>query len=142
MKRNQSYLKNILCNLKPKIIFLQELWLPYNEHTTLDKLHPEYSLKLSTPDMFQQPEDLLVVKGHVWHGVAVGWRMEMSACVTRLATTCDRVSGIKLPLQEKSLLLLSYFAPTVGHDDDFIDSICSLTEFLLLHASSDDQVIL
>ena len=141
MKRNQSYLKNILSNLKPKIIFLQEIWLPYSEHSTLDKLHPEYSFKISTPDMFTQPEDLLGAQGHDWHGVAIGWRREISACVTQLAPTCDRVTGIKLPLKERSILLLSYYAPTAGHDEDFRDSICSLTELLLLHSSPGDQIV-
>ena len=121
-RRNQLYLQNLLLNLKPKIIFLQEIWLPYSDHKTLDKLHPEYSFKISTPDMFQHPEDLLVARGHVWHGVAVGWRSDMSACVEQLASTSDRVAGIKIPLQGKSLLLLSYYAPTAGHDEDFLDS--------------------
>ena len=89
--------------------------------------------------MLHQPEDQLVAQGHVWHGVAVGWRIEMNAGITQLASACDRVTGVKLPLKEKSLLLLSYYTPTAGHDEDFLDSICSLSEFLAQHSSPEDR---
>ena len=66
----------------------------------------------------------------------------MNAGITQLASACDRVTGVKLPLKEKSLLLLSYYAPTAGHDEDFLDSICSLSEFLVQHSSPGDQIII
>ena len=73
--------------------------------------------------MFSHPEDLLGKPGHVWHGVAVGWRNDINA-------------------YENSLLLLSYYAPTAGQDCDFIDSICSLSELLLQHLLPGDQIMI
>ena len=142
VKRNQHYLTYLLCNLKPKVIFLQEIWLPFHEQSTLSSLHPEYSFTISTPDMFQQPEDVLQKAGHVWHGVAVGWRRDLAASICSLESTCDRLSGVRLSLQQRSLLLLSYYAPTAGKDDDYLDSICNLSDFLQQHTSPGDGIII
>ena len=116
-RRNRHYLSHLLCNSKPKIVFLQEIWLPYSDQNTLNSYHPDYSFKISTPDMFQHPEDLLAKPKHVWHGVAVGWRKDIGAGIIHLENSCARISGVKISLQEKSLLLLSFYAATSGKDD-------------------------
>ena len=92
--------------------------------------------------MFSHPEDLLGKPGHVWHGVAVGWRNDINAYVSPIESSCDRISGVKMSLNENSLLLLSYYAPTAGQDCDFIDSICSLSELLLQHLLPGDQIMI
>ena len=142
VKRNQHYLSYLLCKLQPKVIFLQEIWLPFHEQSILSSLHPDYSFTISTPDMYRQPEDLLQNPGHVWHGVAVGWRRDIAASITPLENTCDRIAGVKLNLQQRSLLLLSYYAPTAGKDDDYLDSVCNLSDFLRQYLSPGDGVII
>ena len=57
--------------------------------------------------------------GHVWHGVAVGWRNDISPCINHLESTSERIAGVRLTLHDKSLILLSYYAPTSGHDEAF-----------------------
>ena len=141
-KRNQHYLLHLLSNVQPKILFLQEIWIPYSERRLLDSFHPDYSFVISTPDMLSNPEDLLLKPAHVWHGVAVGWRKNIAACITPLDSNCARISGAKISLQDHSILLLSYYAPTAGQDEEFLESVCDLSDFLLKHLSLGDQVII
>ena len=51
-RRNRHYLSHLLCNSKPKIVFLQEIWLPYSDQNTLNSYHPDYSFKISTLTCF------------------------------------------------------------------------------------------
>ena len=92
--------------------------------------------------MFQDPEDLMQRSGHVWHGVAVGWRNDIGPCINHLASTSERITGVKLALQDKSLLLLSFYAPTSGHDEAFLESVCDLSDFLVQHMNPGDKVII
>ena len=133
---------HLLSTTQPKIVLLQEIWLPHFEHRNLSNLFPEYSFTISTPDMLQNPEDLMVKPSHVWHSVAVGWRKDIGHCVSMLESTCDRLSGVKITLKDKSLILLSYYAPTAGKDDEFLESICDTSDFLHQHLSPGDQVIM
>ena len=92
--------------------------------------------------MLQNPEDLMVNPSHVWHGVAVGWRKDIGHCVSVLESTCDRLSGVKITLKNKALLILSYYAPTAGKDDDFLGSVCDVSDFLHRYMSPGDQLII
>ena len=92
--------------------------------------------------MFINPEDLLSNPAHVWHGVAVGWRNDIGASISILESTCDRISGVKMSLCDNSLLLLSFYAPTAGQDDDFLESLCNLSDYLLQYLTPGDQVII
>ena len=141
-KRNKHYLSHLLSNVKPKIVFLQEIWLPYSEENILSNHHPEYSFKISTPDMFKHPEDLLGQHSHVWHGVAIGWRNDISGNINILDSTCERIVGVKIQLSSRYLLLLSFYAPTSGRDEDFLESISSLSEYLQRYSSPGDQVLI
>ena len=140
--RNKHYLSFLLSQHRPLVLFLQEIWLPYCDQSSLNKLHPDYKFEISTPDMFTHPEDLLSKPTHVWHGVAVGWRNDISASIAPLQSTCDRISGVRMTLEDSSLLLLSFYAPTSGQDEDFLDSICNLADYLLQHLSPKDQIII
>ena len=79
LTRNKHYLSHLLNTLSPRLVFLQEIWLPYSEQNVLQNLHPEYSFKIATPEMPQHPEDILTNSGPVWHGVAIGWSKDLSA---------------------------------------------------------------
>ena len=92
--------------------------------------------------MFTPNEDKILTSGHVWHGVAIGWKKELSASILPLKSTYERVAGIKLSSCSKSLLLVSFYAPTAGHDEDFLESISYLSDFLASNMSIGDQILI
>ena len=102
--------------------------MPYSEQTVVDSLHPDFTFKIATPDMLQFPEDLLTTSGPVWHGVAIGWSKDISANIIPIESTSHRIVGVRMILAEESLLFLSFYAPTAGKDDEFLESISNLTE--------------
>ena len=110
-KRNKFYLSEILLDKQSQIVFLQELWLPYSDQNLLQSCLPDYLFNISTPDMFENPEDALGKPAHIWHGVGIGWRKDINASIKVLDSTCDRIAAIKIELNEKSLLLLSKIRP-------------------------------
>ena len=79
---------------------------------------------------------------HVWHGVAVGWRSEIGSRIQPLESTYERIAGVRMSLSEGSLLLVSFYAPTSGHDEDFLESISSMTEYLRANISTGDKLII
>ena len=141
-KRNKFYLSELLLDKKSQIVFLQELWLPYSDQNLLHLSLPEYSFNISTPDMFENPEDVLGKQAHIWHGVAIGWRRDINASIKILDSTCDRIAAIKMELNERYLLLLSIYASTSGQDEEFLELISHLSDFIHKHSSSSDQVLI
>ena len=125
------------------MIFLQEIWLPFSEKKIIDNFLPDYSFKIATPDMQQHPEDLLSSSGHVWHGVAIGWSKDLSGNIDlNIESSSDRIVGVKMKLANSSLLLLSFYAPTAGRDEEFLEAIACLTECLKSNVISGEHVII
>ena len=141
-KRNQLYLSELVRSKQPKIIFLQEIWLPYSDQNLPTKYLPEYTFSIATPDMFEHPEDILAKHSHVWHGVAIGWKKDLNNNITCLETSHKRIAGAKLELQGGSLLLITLYAPTSGHDEDFLETISYLSDFIGRHSSPGDQILI
>ena len=126
--RNYQYLRQLLSSRKANFVFLQEIWLPYSERGVLDSVLPDYRFKVATPDMQQFPEDLLSSTGHVWHGVAIGWSKEISGNINpNIERASDRIAGVKMKLAKGSLVLLSFYAPTSGCDEEFLEAVFCLT---------------
>ena len=71
---------------------------------SLNKLHQDYTFAISSSGMFTHPEDILSQQSHVWHGVALGWRKELSSNIQLLDSHSDRIVGARLKCQSKSLL--------------------------------------
>jgi hypothetical protein len=140
-KRNRHYLSSLLLK-KPKLVFLQEIWLPYHDKNTLNQYFPDYTFQISAPDMFQHPEDQLSKSSHSWHGVAIGWRKDIGTSILSLKSTYERFAGIKMLIAGRSILLVSFYAPTAGQDDDYLESISYLTESLQSNMSPGDQVLI
>ena len=92
--------------------------------------------------MFQHPEDKLLKPGHVWHGVALGWKKNISTNIQSLPSTYERAAGIKMSTISKSLLFVSFYAPTAGNDDAFLESVSHLTEYLQTNMSHGDQILI
>ena len=80
--------------------------------------------------------------GPVWHGSGIGWDNALNSFVTQLTSNYERFSGIKICSAESTLVLVSLYAPTHGKDDDFLDCMSHLTEFLLENISSNDAIII
>ena len=126
----------------PKIIFLQEIWLSYHEAELLKQEYPLYNFQISTPDMFDSNEDKILTSGHTWHGVAVGWHDDLNADVESIPTNNTRFAGIRIALKTGSILSISLYAPTSGKDDEFLECITDLTEYILSNISEGDRLLL
>ena len=126
----------------PKIIFLQEIWLSYHEAELLKQEYPLYNFQISTPDMFDSNEDKILTSGHTWHGVAVGWHDDLNADVESIPTNNTRFAGIRIALKTGSILSISLYAPTSGKDDEFLECITDLTEYILCNISEGDRLLI
>ena len=92
--------------------------------------------------MFQYPEEKLSSPAHVWHGVAIGWKKSIGLNIQPIQSTNERIAGIKVSLSAGNMIILSLYAPTSGQDENFLETISSLTEILRVNCSKDDQVII
>ena len=125
------YFSDLITEHFPKIIFLQEVWLPYHDEDKLKADFPDFNFLISTPDMFMNSEEKLSSVGPVWHGSALGWHNDIQHLVHRIAPTFERFSGVILKSSAKnSTLVISPYAPTSGRDDDFLECIGYLSDFI------------
>ena len=92
--------------------------------------------------MFLPNEDKMMAPGQVWHGAAIGWDNSLNSYVKQLESTYERFSGIKISSAEASLIVVSLYAPTHGQDDEFLECLSHLTEFLLVNISENDSIVI
>ena len=128
--RNNFYLTSLIQNISPKLIFLQEIWAPYSLEASMDKMYPDYSIQISTPDMFTPPEDLLTSTGHTWHGSAIMWHASLDPYIYSLKTTNARFTSVRFVIQDKTFLAVSIYFPTGGKDDEYLECVSDLTNFV------------
>ena len=141
-RRNKRCLKNLLLQQIPKVVFLQEIWIPYHDGRILNDFLPDYSFSIATPDMFLNNEDKLMLKGPVWHGCAIGWHKDINSDVTAIESNHERLVGIRYKMNSTSILLVSLYAPTSGQDEDFMETISHLSSFIDLNTASTDNIII
>ena len=141
-RRNKHYLSRIIYDYSPKIIFLQEIWLALSDSKLVENDFPDFNFKISTPDMFMHVEDKIGKHGHVWHGVAIAWHNDLCSQVTQLDSNYERFSAIRLNLGETNLLAISLYAPTSGKDEEFLECISYLSNFLTRNRTANDVVII
>ena len=141
---HRAYLQDLLNIVCPKVVFLPDIWLPYHNQCLLDNFLLDFSFKIATPEMFQHNEEKLMNSGQTWHGAAIGWHQERNSKISFPETNRERFIGIKLKLAsgDSSLLLISFYAPTSGHDDDFFESVALLTEYIHANSRQGDQVVI
>ena len=108
----------------------------------MDSFHRDYSFQVSCSDMFDHPEEKLSSPSHVWHGVAVGWKKGTGMNIQPLRSVNERIAGIKISLSTGSLILLSLYAPTSGQDENFLESMSSITELLRVNSNHGDTIII
>ena len=140
--RNSLYLQQLISELSPKLIFLQEIWVPYSEEANLNSVFPTYSVQISTPDQFTPVEDNLGISEHVWHGSALLWHESMGASVVNIKNVHERFTGIKIRVDGHSLLAISAYLPTSGKDDEYLDCLCQLSNFITDNTSVHDTVLI
>jgi hypothetical protein len=130
-RRNRHYLETLINKESPKLIFLQEIWLAHHDQLLLSRDFPDYSFNISTPDMFDNAEDKIMYHGHVWHGAAVAWHHDLHPLVTVLPTTCERFAAVTISFTDTcNILAISLYAPTSGKDDEYLECLGYLEEFI------------
>ena len=141
--RNSFYLSQILStSTPPGLIFLQEIWVPYSQESAIDKIYPDYSIQISTPDMFVPPEDKLGSSDHVWHGAAIMWHVSLNPSISSLSTTNARFTGVKLKTQNQRFLLISVYFPTSGKDDEYLECITDLVNFAVENKEEHETLLI
>ena len=141
-RRNISYLTNLIKLSSFKIIFLQEIWLNYHENGFISNNFPEFTFSISTPDMFMHEEDKLLSSGAIWLGAAIGWHDDVSTKVNVLDSNHERLAAITIHFSSGTLLLISYYAPTAGNDDDYLESLSCLSQFILQNTPGQGNIII
>ena len=124
------YLNQLVSQIYPKIIFLQEIWLPYNEESSIRSMLPNYSVQISTPDQFINPEDKMGVQTHNWHGSAILWHESLTQYVEYISNVCDRFTAIRINFGETLVLAISAYMPTSVKDDEFLETLGMLSSFI------------
>ena len=140
--RNNYYLSQLLDTLAPKIIFLQEIWVPYSEESGMNKIFPDYSIQISTPDMFIPAEDKLGSPDHTWHGSAVMWHASLNSMITCLKTTHARFTGVKLKTQNLHFLIISVYFPTSGKDHEYLECVTELVNYVTEHRDDNETILI
>ena len=92
--------------------------------------------------MFDHNEDKMLKSGQTWHGAAIGWHQDLHPEVAHLPSNNARLSGIKLSTNSGSILTISLYAPTSGKDDEFLECITDLTEYILSNFHSGDSLLI
>ena len=92
----------------------------------MNKLFPDYSIQISTPDMFSPSEDLLCSTGTTWHGSAIMWHSSISNNISCIKTNNHRVTAAKARLGDDLFVILSVYFPTHGKDDEYLECISEI----------------
>ena len=92
--------------------------------------------------MFTPNEDKLMTPGPVWHGAGLGWHDSISSYITPIQSSHDRFCCIRFKSDFFSSLMISLYAPTHGKDDEFIECIDHLSQFLLINLSENEVIII
>ena len=117
-------------HLAPKLIFLQEIWLPYSEEAAINRKFPDYTVQISTPDQFTHPEDPLGHPSHTWHGAAILWHETLDHNVTTINNVHERFTAVKVATEEQTILVISAYMPTSGKDNEYTDCLGELAIFI------------
>ena len=123
-------------------MFLQEIWLPYNSEKDINKDFGNFSFQISTPDMFMNPEDMLSSPDHTWHGSAIAWHHTLDSFIENISTSNERFTGVLLNFPGLKLLAISVYFPTSGKDDEFLDCIANLSNFIAENITEDREVLI
>ena len=102
----------------------------------------EYSIQISTPDQFIPIEDKISSTAHTWHGAGILWHESMNSSIHQLKNTHERFTSIKMSFPDMTILVISAYLPTSGRDDDFLDCIEELSNFIMENISEKDTILI
>jgi len=139
-KRNKFYLTSSIKKYNPLVLFLQEDWLAYHETDSLKHEFTAYNFHSTASDMFSDPEDLLFASGCAWHGVTIGWSLEVDKYVTKLPTISDRFCGISFRNGHTNALFYSLYLPTSGKDEEFLEVLTKLSSDITKHRTAHESI--
>ena len=140
--RNQFYLNTLLNSLTPKLIFIQEIWVPYHQENAMNNVFPEYSVLISTPDMFTPSEDLLSNMGPSWHGSAIMWHSSIDNGVTSIKTNNHRIAAVRVKLGNDKFLALSVYFPTSGKDDEYLECVTDIVNLVTENLEASENILI
>ena len=141
-RRNKHYLTKLINDFSSKIVFLQEIWLAYSDFRILQNDFPTLNFQISTPDMFMNAEDKIGSQGQVWHGAGIAWHDDLNSLVTPLQSNYERFTAVKINLGNLKLIAVSLYAPTSGKDDEYLECLSYLADFLTKNKTTTDLIII
>ena len=80
--------------------------------------------------MFMNPEDKLNRPEHNWHGSAIAWHHTLDTITENTPSVNERFSGVKLNFSNCKILAISVYFPTCGKDDEFLECIANLSNYI------------
>ena len=140
--RNFRYLESLINTFTPKLIFLQELWVPYSQEDYLNSLFTDYTVQIATPDQFTPTEDRLSSHDHTWHGVALLWHESLNSEIISIKNTHHRFTGVKLNLKGIIIIAMSAYLPTSGKDDEYTDCLGEMSTYIMENNTDKGSVLI
>ena len=108
----------------------------------MNEMFSDYSLHISTPDMFTPPEDLLSNSDPIWHGSAIMWHASLASGVTTLKTTNDRLAGVKIKSENEKFIAISAYFPTSGKDSEYLECTSDLANLVSKYRNDNETIII
>ena len=120
---------------------MQELWLSCHEESRMCDYIPDYNFQIATPDLFNHPEDKIGQPDHNWHGAGIAWHHSLKSYVVPVNNVNERFTGIRIKMESKTLFVISVYFPTRGKDDQFLECISCLSNFITSNTVAGDVII-
>ena len=135
LKSSLEYVANNLCN-DHDIIALQETWLLPHDLPLCDTIHPDFcAFATSAVDVGAG-----VIRGRPYGGLAFLYRRSVEPLITPINFEEDRVLGLLIKDETKSLLFLNVYMPTQSNEnyDQYVSTLGRV--MALIHEQGVDAV--
>ena len=110
------------------LVFIQEHWLPsFEAKSFFSQDFTDYEFETTSSDTFLSAEEIILQRGPVWHGTAIGWHSSFSSFIKTIPVVSTRFCGINLNYNGLNIIAYTAYLPTSGQDDDFIEEISTLS---------------
>ena len=126
----------------PKLVFLQEIWVSSSDENAINEKLNQYSIQVATPDQFVNPEDKLGNPDHTWHGAAIMWHETLNSDILAIPNSHDRFTGVKINVCGHSVLAISAYLPTSGRDDEMLECLAELSNYIVVNNKNVDTIII
>ena len=102
----------------------------------------EYEFVTTSSDSFTPPEDIIMQRGPVWHGTAIGYHASFSTHVEKIPIISERFCGIKINYYDLVIIAYSVYLPTSGQDDEFLEELDLLNHDINNNSEKDSTIII